>query len=390
MRHRGNHSDGIADWLRLTRSEGVGPTLSQRLIKVCGTPKKVLAASIGQLSEVEGVGPKTAQRILLSSKQVEVDKELALADQLGVWFVHREDSRYPVLLKQIYDPPSILSVKGELLSEHNLSIAIVGSRRCSVYGQNQASRLAHLLALSGFTIVSGMARGIDTAAHRGALSSQGQTMAVQGCGLARCYPPENKDLYGRIVKQGCVLSELPLQAEPLREHFPARNRIIAGLSMATIVVEAGLRSGAMITARLAMEHNREVMAVPGQIDNPLTQGPHHLLKQGAVLVDSANTVVEALGVIGQQLQDHVNGTIKEHTAKKQARQTLVAMSPSEQSIYDQLTHAPTHADDITVQTNLPTGKVTADLVNLQLKGMVQALPGNLFVKRGGSCSDSKE
>jgi DNA processing protein len=131
-----------------------------------------------------------------------------------------------------------------------------------------------------------------------------------------------------------------------------------------------------------MEHNREVMAVPGQIDNPLTQGPHHLLKQGAVLVDSANTVVEALGVIGQQLQDHVNGTIKEHTAKNQARQTLVAMSPSEQSIYDQLTHAPTHADDITVQTNLPTGKVTADLVNLQLKGMVQALPGNLFVKRG--------
>jgi DNA processing protein len=310
-----------------------------------------------------------------------VDRELAFAEQLGVLFVHREDPRYPVLLRQIYDPPPVLSVKGELRSEHNLSVAIVGSRRCSAYGQDQAARLAHLLALAGFTVVSGMARGIDTAAHRGALSSQGQTVAVQGCGLSRCYPPENEELYLRIARQGCVLSELPLQAEPLKEHFPARNRIIAGLCMATIVVEAGLRSGAMITARLAMENNREVMAVPGQIDNPLTCGPHHLLKQGAVLVDSVDTVVDALGVIGQQLRTHVEATMEEHTRKKQARHTLVSMTPTEQAVYDQLSHTPTHADEITLQTGLPAGKVTADLVNLQLKGMVQALPGNLFVKR---------
>ncbi len=386
MREQSVHSDGIASWLRLTRVQGVGPTLSQRLIKALGTPAQVLGATAGQLSEIEGVGPRTAQRILDASEQVDVDKELALADQLGVWFVHREDPRYPVMLSQIYDPPPVLSVKGALLPQHNLSLAVVGSRRCSAYGQDQASRLSHLLALSGFTIVSGMARGIDTAAHRGALSSQGQTMAVQGCGLARCYPSENRDLYRRIACQGCVLSELPLQAEPLKAHFPARNRIIAGLSMATIVVEAGLRSGAMITARLAMEHNREVMAVPGQIDNPLTQGPHHLLKQGAVLVDSVDTVVAALGVIGQGLQDHVKTTIKTHESRNHTRKNGVAMTPSEQSIYDQLSHAPTHADDIIVQTNLPTGKVTADLVNLQLKGMVQALPGNLFIKKGTSFS----
>jgi DNA processing protein len=360
--------------------------LSQRLIAAFGTPDRVLGATAGQLSEVEGIGPRTAQRILCASEQVDVDRELRLADQLGVWFVHREDPRYPVMLSQIYDPPPVLSVKGAFLAQHNLSLAVVGSRRCSAYGQDQASRLSHLLALSGFTIVSGMARGIDTAAHRGALSSQGQTIAVQGCGLARCYPPENKDLYRRIVRQGCALSELPLQAEPLKAHFPARNRIIAGLCMATIVVEAGLRSGAMITARLSMEHNREVMAVPGQIDNPLTQGPHHLLKQGAVLVDSADTVVAALGVIGQELRGHVKTTIKTHETQKQARTTLVAMTPTEQSIYDQLSHTPTHADDIIVQTNLPTGKVTADLVNLQLKGMVQALPGNLFIKKGSSFS----
>lgn len=385
MRDKSHHSEDIAGWLRLTRSEGVGPTLSQRLITAFGTPERVLGASIGQLAEVEGIGPKTAQRILTSSEKVDVQKELALANQLGVYFVHRDDSRYPVMLKQIYDPPPVLSVKGEWVSDHNLSLAIVGSRRCSVYGQEQASRLAHLLALSGFTIVSGMARGIDTAAHRGALSSQGQTIAVQGCGLARCYPPENRDLYQRIAAQGCVLSELPLLAEPLREHFPARNRIIAGLCMATIVVEAGLRSGAMITARLAMEHNREVMAVPGQIDNPLAQGPHHLLRQGAVLVDSVETVVEALGAIGQQLQTHVETTLETYTQKRQAQENkraLVVMTPTEQAIYDQLSHTPTHADDITVQTHLPAGKVTADLVNLQLKGMVQALPGNLFVKRG--------
>jgi len=382
LREQNRHSEGISDWLRLTRAQGVGPTLCWRLIKAFGTPQQVLGASIGQLSEIEGIGPKTAQRMLVSSEQVDVKKELAIAGQQGVWFVHREDARYPILLKQIYDPPLVLSVKGDLLSEHNLCLAIVGSRRCSVYGQEQASRLSHLLALSGFTIVSGLARGIDTAAHRGALSSQGQTIAVQGCGLARCYPPENKDLYGRIAAQGCVLSELPLLAEPLREHFPARNRIIAGLSMGTIVVEASFRSGAMITARLAMEHNREVMAVPGQIDNPLTQGPHHLLKQGAVLVDSVDAVVEALGVIGQQLQNHVETTIKTHEVQKQVSKPRVAMTPTEQSIYDQLSHTPTHADDIIIQTHLPTGKVMADLVNLQLKGLVQSLPGNLFIKRG--------
>lgn len=386
MRQYESHSDGIAGWLRLTRAEGVGPTLSQRLIKAFGTPEQVLGASIGQLSGIEGIGPKTAQRILRSSEQVDVEGELALADKLGVQFLHRDDPRYPVMLRQIYDPPPVLSVKGNLLAKHNLGLAVVGARRCSAYGQDQAARLSYLLGLSGFTIVSGMARGIDTAAHRGALSSQGQTIAVQGCGLARCYPPENKDLYRRIVHQGCAMSELPLQAEPLREHFPARNRIIAGLSMATIVVEAGLRSGAMITARLAMEHNREVMAVPGHIDNPLTQGPHHLLKQGAVLVDSADTIVAALGVIGQQLKSHVETTIKAHETRKQAQKTLVEMTPTEQSIYDQLSHVPTHADDIIVQTNPPTGKVTADLVNLQLKGMVQALPGNLFLKKGSSFS----
>ncbi|MCP4451743.1 MAG: DNA-protecting protein DprA [Planctomycetes bacterium] len=384
MREVNAHSDGISGWLRLTRAQGVGPTLSQRLVEAFGSPDQVLGATAGQLCEVDGVGPGTAQRILYASEQVDIDRELKLADRLGVWFVHRNDPRYPVMLSQIYDPPPVLSVKGALLTQHNLSLAVVGSRRCSAYGQDQASRLSHLLALSGFTIVSGMARGIDTAAHRGALSSQGQTIAVQGCGLARCYPLENKDLCRRITRQGCVLSELPLQAEPLKAHFPARNRIIAGLSMATIVVEAGLRSGAMITARLAMEHDREVMAVPGQIDNPLTQGPHHLLKQGALLVDSADTVVAALGVIGQQLRGHVNATVKAHELQEQALETRVAMTHTEQSIYDQLSHAPTHADDIIVQTHLPTGKVTADLVNLQLKGLVQALPGNLFIKKGSS------
>lgn len=382
MRQSEQHSKDIAHWLRLTRAEGVGPTLSHRLIKAFGTPQQVLGASVGQLSEVEGIGPRTAQRILRTSEKVEIDRELALADRLGVWFLHRDDSRYPVLLSQIYDPPPVLSVKGNLLSKHNLSLAVVGSRRCSAYGQDQASRLSHLLALAGFTIVSGMARGIDTAAHRGALSSQGQTIAVQGCGLARCYPPENKDLYRRIASQGCVLSELPLLAEPVREHFPARNRIIAGLCMATIVVEAGLRSGAMITARLAMEHNREVMAVPGQIDNPLTQGPHHLLKQGAVLADSAATVVEALGVIGEQLQGHVAKTIDRHDTQKRASLPRVAMTPEEQAIYDRLSRTPIHADEIVVATGLPTGRVCADLVNLQLKGVVQALPGNLFLKKG--------
>ena len=383
MRDTTNHSVDIQTWIRLIRSEGVGPVLFHRLVDALGSPSNVLGASISRIAQIEGIGIKTAERLLASAERVPVEKELSQADKLGVWFLHCRDDRYPTLLKHIYDPPPVLSVKGSVSREHHLCLAIVGARRCSIYGQEQAAQLAHLLANTGFTIVSGMARGIDTAAHRGALSAGGQTIAVLGSGLANCYPTENLDLYERIANQGCCFSELPLTAEPLREHFPARNRIIAGLSLGTIIVEADLRSGAMITARLALENNREALAVPGRIDNPLSRGPHQLIRQGAVLVDSIESVIDALGTIGEQLHDHVESIIEEHksSSHQSRRNTFVNLTPSEQSIYDCLSEEPSHTDDITVATSLPVGKVTADLVNLQLKGMVKSLPGNLFVRK---------
>ena len=243
----GNSKD-IRNWLKLVRAQGVGPVIFARLLKQFGSVETILGASAGALAKVEGVGTKTAEEICRTKDKFDVEKEIAFAEKLGVWIINIEDQRYPVLLKKIYDPPPVLYIEGTLAKADNLAIAIVGARQCSHYGSEQASRFAHLLASAGFTIVSGMARGIDSAAHSGALSANGRTFAVQGCGLAKVFPPENKQLFEKISQNGACISELPLEYEPLSENFPPRNRIIAGLSLATIIVEAMPRSGALITA----------------------------------------------------------------------------------------------------------------------------------------------
>ncbi len=307
------NSKDIEKWLKLIRAEEVGPVTFGKLLKRFGSVDAALGASVSELMKVEGIGSRTAERIAASRDKFDTPAELELAGKLEVWIVHMEDPRYPPGLRQIYDPPPVLYVKGTLDRADNLAVGIVGCRRCSIYGQEQSSRLAHLLAAAGFTIVSGMARGIDTAAHTGALAAEGRTIAVQGCGLSRVFPPENAKLFELISASGACISELPLRAEPLAENFPPRNRIIAGLSLGTIVVEATLRSGAMITAQAALESNREVMAVPGKIDSPLSQGPHQLIKQGAKLIETVEDVMEALGYIGEQLKDHTALTAKEAT-----------------------------------------------------------------------------
>jgi len=284
------NSPGIENWLRLIRADGVGPTIFARLLKYFNTIDRIMAASVNSLANVSGIGLKTAEAIARTRDKFNVEKELALADKLGVWILNYQDNRYPPALKQIYDPPPVLYIKGTLTRQDCLAVAIVGSRRCSNYGSEQASRFAHMLASAGFTIVSGMARGIDTAAHRGALSAQARTIAVQGCGLANIFPPENKKLYGLIADSGACVSELPLSYEPLSENFPARNRIISGLAMGVIVIEAWAKSGAIITAKAAIDQNREVMAVPGRIDSPCNAGAHRLLKDGARLIDGVETL----------------------------------------------------------------------------------------------------
>ena len=378
------NSDDIEKWLRLIRADSVGPTTFAKLIKHFGSADRALGASVAELAKIDGVGFKTAERIASTRGKFDVGAELELAEKLDIWIINVDDKRYPPALKQIYDPPPVLYIKGSLTREDNLAISIVGSRLCSLYGQEQSSRLAHFLSSAGFTICSGMARGIDTAAHQGALSAGGRTIAVQGCGLANVFPPENKKLFELIAESGACISELPLGYEPLSENFPPRNRIIAGLSLGTIVVEAGLRSGALITARAALENNRDVMAVPGKIDSPLSKGTHRLLKQGAKLIESVEDVMEGLGYIGEQLEDHVS------TAAEKAGDRVetplfdikaLKLSGPEKTIFECLNKEPSHIEEIIADTDLAAGSVNAGLVSLRLKGLIKQLPGSLFVKR---------
>ena len=379
-----SNSADIEKWLRLIRADSVGPTTFAKLIKHFGSADRALGASVSELAKINGVGFKTAERIAASRGKFDVGAELELAEKLGIWIINVDDKRYPPALKQIYDPPPVLYIKGSLTREDNLAISIVGSRRCSLYGQEQSSRFAHFLSSAGFTICSGMARGIDTAAHQGALSASGRTIAVQGCGLANVFPPENKKLFELIAESGACISELPLGYEPLSENFPPRNRIIAGLSLGTIVVEAGFRSGALITARAALENNREVMAVPGKIDSPLSKGTHQLLKQGAKLIESVEDVMEGLGYIGEQLEHHVS------TAAEKAAESVetplfdikaLKLSGPEKTIFECLNKEPSHIEEIIADTDLAAGSVNAGLVSLRLKGLIKQLPGSLFVKR---------
>ena len=223
------NSADIEKWLKLIRADSVGPITFAKLIKHFSSIDSALGASVSQLTKIDGVGFKTAEQIARTRDKFNAQAELKLAEKLGIWMIHLDDDRYPPVLKQIYDPPPVLYIKGSLSRKDNLCIAIVGSRHCSLYGQEQASRFAHLLSSAGFTICSGMARGIDTAVHQGALSADGRTIAVQGCGLANIFPPENKKLFELIAESGACISELPLEFEPLSENFPPRNRIIAGL-----------------------------------------------------------------------------------------------------------------------------------------------------------------
>ena len=377
------NSVDIEKWLKLIRADGVGPITFAKLIKHFGSVDGALGDSVSELSKIDGIGFKTAERIAASRDKFDVTGELKLAEKLGVWLINLNDERYPVVLKRIYDPPPVLYVKGALTREDNLCISIVGTRRCSLYGQEQASRLAHFLGSAGFTICSGMARGIDTAAHQGALSAGGRTIAVQGCGLANIFPPENKNLFELIAGSGACISELPLRYEPLSENFPPRNRIIAGLSLGTIVVEAPLNSGAMITARSAMEYNREVMAVPGKIDSPLSKGTHKLIKEGAKLIESVEDVMEALGYIGEQMADHVTDAAEKAAAKGEKPLFDIRelkLIGDEKMIYDYLHKEPSHIEQIIMDTKLTPGSVNAGLISLRLKGLIKQLPGSLFVK----------
>ena len=371
-----NNDDEIRSWLHLHLTSGVGPTIFRQLLDTFGSASAALRADRSALASITGIGSLRAERIASARAQVAVDKELSLIAKEGIALLTWDSQAYPVGLKNIHDPPPVIYVRGQLEPEDATAIAIVGTRQPSRYGLEQAERFAAALSRAGFTIVSGLARGIDSAAHQGAIKAGGRTIAVQGCGLSRVFPPENADLCRTIAENGAVISELPMLAEPLAENFPKRNRIISGLSLGVLVIEGPLRSGAMITARTAMEQGREVFALPGRVDNAASAGTNQLIKDGACLVTSLEDILDELGDLGQQMRA---GT--EQADRPPSSPTLPGnLSQTERAILSAAADDPLTVDEVCAATELSAGEVSASLTMLQLKGLIRPLAGARFLR----------
>lgn len=367
-------SPAAEKYLRLHLCPEVGPIRVANLLRELGGIDAALSATHRQLCGVRLVGEKVAGHIVRGREEADVRGELELAAEHGVRILCLVDHDYPAILRHIPDPPTCLYVRGTLVPEDGLALAIVGSRHCSRYGAEQAERFAALAATAGLTVVSGMARGIDTAAHRGALASQGRTLAVIGCGLSHLYPPESADLAAAIVERGALLSELPMRVPPDSKNFPARNRIIVGLSLGVLVVEAGQRSGALISARLANEYNREVFALPGRVDTPQSEGCHDLIKHSsAKLVTRFEDIVEELGTAGVGLAVPVTGEDR-HPPPVAA----VRLERHEARIAEILAGGSLSIEELCETAGLTPAEVAVALTGLQLKGVVRRLLGEVY------------
>lgn len=358
-------------WIALNLIDGLGHIRIRNLLKRFREPKKVFSATMSELLEVPNINKNIAERIKSFSDTC-LEKELSLIKERGLSVITSEDKDYPSNLKLIYDPPPVLYIQGEIEKRDRLAIAIVGTRRCSYYGRKTADLLSYELTSRGFTIVSGMARGIDTASHRGALKAGGRTIAVLGSGLARIYPAENKELAVKIGKSGALISEFPLLTAPDRRNFPQRNRVISGLSLGVVVIEAPDKSGALITADLALEQGREVFAIPGNVDQPASSGTLRLIKQGAKLVTEGDDVIEELGAL-------INLLPKKKEEKGEKVVSTEGLKGEERRIYHLLTTSPQHIDEIIKRSNLSASTAAGLLMTLELKGLLKQLPGKFYV-----------
>ncbi len=359
--------------IQLTLTPGIGPCHFRLLIEHFQSAVATLAASQKQLRTVPGLGTKLRQTLSRHRQPEVVEEIIHCCQQHQVKILLATDKMYPPQLKEIHDPPGILFCRGPLKPTDGLSIAIVGMRRPSHYGLQTAYRLAEELSRAGFTIVSGLARGIDAAAHRGALAAGGRTLAVLGSGVLNTYPQENHELAESITAQGAVLSEFPPLNPPTRGAFPQRNRLISGLSLGVIVVEAASRSGALISARHALEQGREVLAVPGQIDSHRSRGCHLLLKDGASLVESAKDVLETLGPLSQPVIDQ-QGRPLFHPRELQ-------LNNQEQTVLDLVQEQATSIDFIVQQSGLPAARVLSTISALEMGQLLNRLSGQYVVRR---------
>ena len=391
--------------IHLNLIPGIGNYTIRRLLAAFGSAERSVAATSEELAQVDGLTPDVREQLIDGRSRAPLAQELELIQQHQCHIVTISDDIYPPLLKQIDDPPVLLYIIGEFPLQDAPSIAIVGSRSPTEYGKTTSQQLSYQLAERGIMVVSGFARGIDTCVHRGALEAGGRTIAVFGCGLSIIYPDTNRALAAEIIESGALISEFPMTIPPRGKNFPRRNRVISGLTLGTLVVEASERSGSLITARHAAEQGREVFAVPGQIFSGVSRGTHSLINQGATLINSVDDLLDALP---QNYTQILGGESPEATRQPSPRRdrgskrsdkavpsqsteekstpavqpkTNLNLTPDEQVVLSAMDADSVHIDEITRVTQLPIGKVSSLLVMLELKGIVQQLPGKQFVKK---------
>ena len=373
--------ENLKYWIALKSIDGIGNASFQPLLDHFGSPAAVFSTTVHNLSAIPGISKKSAAAIVSFKDWDKILRQMDALDKMGISVVTCLDELYPHNLLNIYDRPAFFYVLGRL-DDEDVPLAIVGSRNASTYGRYTTDRISRELALRGITIVSGMARGIDSCAHRGALAAKGRTIAVLGSGLDVIYPPENKKLFDAISSNGAVISEFPLGTQPLSYNFPARNRIISGLSYGVVVVEAGEKSGSLITAKLAMEQGREVFAIPGAIDSASSRGTNSLIKQGAKLVENIDDILEdilpQLEQSPAQPTRHKQEILFAGNALTNAEQKVDSLSLIEQTILKGMSQEKMHADDIIAGTGLPVADVLSALITLELKEIIIQHPGKLF------------
>jgi len=358
-------------WLALERVPGVGPISIARLIDAFSSPERVFQASAKEIQAKARLSERVAENIAaFTPDRAAILKEMEIISELGAKVITRWDPDYPENLKEIYDPPALLFVRGRFVAEDSKAVAVVGTRNPTRYGTELAEAITRDLVRAGITIVSGLARGIDTAAHWAALRHGGRTIGVLGCGIDVCYPKENKDLVTEIERCGAVISEFRPQTGPLSTNFYRRNRIVSGLTRGTLVVEAAPRSGSLITAAHALDQNREVFALPGSVLNKRSWGPHHLLKQGAALVESAQDIIDILF------------SQKDAAAPKPAAYThinhLEDLSDTARQVFDAVDLDPVHIDILCEHLGIDAGRLSGVLLELELRGLIRQHPGKMF------------
>ena len=362
-------------FVALNLIEHVGPVRVRQLLEFFGAAPAILSASKQQLLQVRGIGDETAEAIASWEKTVDLAGELKRIEQFGCHILIQEDEEYPPSLREIYDPPIVLYVKGRLTAQDKNAVALVGSRQTTHYGIEVARKFGYQLGYVGVTVVSGGARGIDTAAHQGALNAKGRTIAVLGTGINFVFPAENAELFERIAAGGALLTQFPFNRQADKQSFPIRNRIVAGMTLGTVVIEANLTSGALITANFAVEYGRQVFAVPGRIDSPRSKGCHELIKKGAKLCEGAEDILSEFEYLfppsNRPPAPNETGVLP-----------ALALSENEVKVLNTLRSADeTSIDEVIQQSGLPSSAVSVALLSLEMKRVVKQLPGKLFVRQ---------